>query len=220
MNTKTAYKEFLLRFNKLDTNFSTEIDEKKFCALFNKAQNHYVKNLLKNESSNKVVENTLQLLLESSILNGIHSNDIYLVDLPKDFLWSIRVSCQDTKCKNTLNCRLVNESSVNNLLQNPNWKPSVEWEETFYTLGKDQLRIYLDNFRVENCNLVYYKEPPKVDIKTGLKNIYDLDSQDVNPIWKETITEEIIDIAVLIASSDVSDVANFTSKSQLKPLNS
>ena len=220
MTTKTAYKEFKLRFNKLDTNFSIELEEDKFCALFNKAQNHYVKNLLKTEAANKTTEAILQILLSENSFTGIHVNNVYLVDLPKDYLWVVRLSCKDTICKNILNCRLVSESSVNNLYQNPNWKPSVEWEETFYTIGNDKIRIYLDNFRLESCNLVYYKEPAKVDIKTGSNNIYGLPSQDVNPIWDETITQEIIDLAVLLASSDVSDTNNFTSKSQLRQINS
>jgi len=216
MTSKTAFSKFKIRFNKLDTNFSDELSEKVFCELFNKAQIHYVNRLLDVEGVTKDNQSILQQILKESKLTGIHQENVYLVNIPDDWNWIIRVNVVDTKCENTLNCLLVQESNVGRLLQNDNWKPSVEWEETIYTLGDNKLRIYTDNFRLKECNLVYYRNPIKIDIKTGRDNIDNLPSQDVNPEWNDSIVEEIIDLAVLIASTDVSDSNNFSSKAQLK----
>ena len=218
MTSKTAFAKFKLRFNKLDTNFSDELSEKIFCELFNKAQIHFVNKLLDTEAANKDNSSILQQILKNVKLTGIHQDNIYLVDIPEDWNWIIRVSCIDTKCNNTLNCLLVQEGNVGRLLQNENWKPSVEWEETIYTYGDNKLRIYLDNFRLKECNLVYYRNPIAIDIKTGKHNINDLPSTDINPEWADSIVEDIIDLAVLIASTDVSDNNNFQAKGQLRQI--
>lgn len=218
MTSKTAYKKFKLRFNRLDSNFSDEISTKDFCEVFNKAQYHYLNNLLAKEETNKETQTDLQVLLRDSKITGILEDNKFLVPLPDNWYWIKRVSCKDTKCENTLNCILIQESNVGRLLQNDNWRPSVEWEETFFTLGNHHLRIYVDNFRIKDIQVVYYKEPIKIDIKSGLDNIEGILSQDVDPEWTDNIVEQIIDLAVLITSSDLSDNNNFSSKAQLKQL--
>jgi hypothetical protein len=220
MDSKTAYRKFKLRLNKLDTNFSQHIDEKKFCELFNKAQYHYISSLVKSENVNKDNIHKLQQLVVDKDLVGSTQDNIYVVDLPTDWYWVIRVSCIDDKCKNTLNCILVQEGNVNRLLQLDGWKPSVEWEETIFTIGDNKLRIFTGDFGIQSCNLVYYREPIKIDIETGENNIYGVTSEDVNPEWSDDITEEIIDLAILIASTDISDTTLFQTKGQIKQITS
>lgn len=219
MTSKTAYDKFKLRFNKLDTNFSIELTELKFCELFNKAQYHFIDQLLKIESSTKENQKDLQQLLVDVNLTGVHSSNKYEVDLPDDWYWVVRANAiASNECGNVLNCILVDETIVNKLYQNSNWKPSLEWEETFFTIGANKVRIYTDDFRLKSCNLVYYREPIKIDIKTGEKNIYGEMSKDVNPEWNDSIVEEIIDLAVLIATTDTMDNGLFQAKSQLRPI--
>jgi hypothetical protein len=215
MTSRTAYKKFKLRLNRLDTNFEQNILEDVFCEIFNKAQIKFINRLVDQEDNNKDNQTNLQVLLKDETLKGVNKGNLFLVDLPKDWFWVKRLSATDTVCGNTLNCLLVQESNVGRLLQNTNWKPSVEWEETIYTLGGDKLRIYTDNFNLKDCNIIYYKEPRKIDIKTGEDNIEGNPSQDIDPEFSDNIVEEILDLAVLIATSDIADEVNFSSKAQL-----
>lgn len=205
-----------LRFNRLDTNFSSELSPKVICALFNKAQFIWIDQRLQVEESTKEVQSDLQTLLVDKMLSGVQIQNVYNVALPNDWYWIKRIEVQDIKCKNTLNCLMVQESNVGRLLQDENSRPDVEWEETFFTLGADNARIYVDNFSVTNPRVIYYRIPQLIDIRTSENNIYGLPSADVDPQWIDSITHQIIDIAVLIASTDIGDMQLFQSKKQLK----
>lgn len=220
MTSKTAFDKFKLRFNKLDTNFNFDLNSVKFCELFNKAQYMYISKLLETEDANKDIQRTLQSLLKDAEITGIQDDNKFIFDLPDNWFWVKRVTAvvKGKTCTSYLNCLPVAESNIGRLLQNENWKPSVEWEETIYSVGDGKLRIYVDNFRIIQAKVVYYREPVKIDIKSGDNNIYGLPSQDIDPEWNDSVVEDIIDLAVIIASSDVTDVNNFQSKLQLKQL--
>lgn len=215
MTSRTAFEEFKLRFNRLDTNFSADMSSFKFCALFNKAQFMYIDKLLMQEEANKETQSNLQTLLVDVIVSGVNYQNIYEVNLPDDWYWIKRLEVQDTKCKNILNCLLVQESNIGRLLQDENWRPDVEWEETIFTLGADKARVYVDNFQVSKPRIIYYRTPVLIDIQSGVNNIYGNLSTNVDPEWIDAITQQIIDLAVIIAASDIGDAQLFQSKAQL-----
>lgn len=221
MTSKTAYKKFKLRINRLDTNYSDNISEKDFCELFNKAQFHFVNDLLRQEEKDKITQTDLQTLLKDAELTGIHNSLFYEVEMPDDWYYVVRVSCIDNQCGLLINCILVQESNINRLLQDANWQPSIYWQETIFTLGNDNLRIYNvgdEGFEIKNTFLTYYRIPVKIDIKTPENNIDGLESEDIDPEWYDSIAERIIDLAVLIGSSDMDNTSNFQSKTQLRQI--
>ena len=221
MTSKNVYDYFRLQFNKLDTNYSQELSSAYVCALFNKAQYKFIDANTDKEEATKMIQSDLQSLLAVSILTGVHIRNVCEVVLPDDWYYIKRVSAIDAQCGNTLSCLLVQEGNIGRLLQNSNKSPSVEWEETIYTLGADNLRIYVDNFSIKEVECIYYKDPVHIDIQNNINgglNFYGLPSANVDPLWIDAIVHKIIDIAVLLAATDEGDVQLFQIKSQLLKL--
>lgn len=215
MKSKTAFDEFRLRLNRLDTNFSTEISPRKFCAIFNKAQFIWIDQKLEIEEGTKETQSDLQTLLSDIHTTGVQTDNIFNIQLPDNWYWIKRIEVKDTKCGNTLNCLMVQESNIGRLLQDENWRPDVEWEETIFTLGADNARVYVGNFSLTSPRIIYYRIPVLIDIKSDENNIYNLPSSNVDPEWVDAITHQIIDLAIMITASDIGDTQLFQTKAQL-----
>ena len=62
MTPQTAYKEFLLKVNKNDTNANIKIPKSQFVLLFNEEKNIFVEDKIKNEESSAEIEAISELL--------------------------------------------------------------------------------------------------------------------------------------------------------------
>jgi hypothetical protein len=206
MDAKQILKKLRLRLNKLDTNFSKSIDNKDGCELYNKARIDYIANKLRSEDANKSIIHTLQALNTQVSVSSI-SYDIYTsFKIPKDFIWISNIQCIDSICKKSIKCHLIGMSDVSEKYHSATWQPSHVWEETFYTLSSDEIRLYKKEFEIEQINLSYYKKPLPISMIEG---------EEIGCIFTDDIVEDIIDLAVIICASDIGDASIFQSKASL-----
>lgn len=191
------------RLNKLSSNSKQNIEPYSFVYAFNKAQAHWVEDRIKVEEANKVRTQEIQQLLKTSTLNCINS----LIDFPTDFLHIERVTPNASKnqCFKALySTHLVEEGNLPELITNDSTKPSFEWEETFYTLQDNKIKIYSTDFDIKTAEVVYYRRPIQVDI-VGYEKLDKTLSTSIDPEFNDASLQEILDITVAVLSADIAD---------------
>lgn len=191
------------RLNKLSSNSQQNIEPYSFVYAFNKAQSHWVEDRIKVEEANKVRTQEIQQLLKTTQLTATNN----LIDFPKDFLHIERITPYASKnqCDRFLySTHQVEEGNIPELITNDSTKPSFEWEETFFTLQDNKIKIYSTDFDIKSAEVVYYRRPIQVDI-AGYEKLDTTLSINIDPEFNDSSLQEILDITVAILSADISD---------------
>ena len=182
------------KLNKWSSNSGQNVPERVFIDTFNEAYLHWYNRLIKIKDKNQDIQESLQTFLREECIKPKKGKLSLLIDLPEDYFYYSRVygNCTNGECEHEVYANPREESNVNRLLKDGFHKPSFVWQDTFFTLGKDQIRFYTDNFNCDDIVLVYYKCPTLL-IKDGKIEIDKVD------------LEEVIDLTVQILSGDIQD---------------
>lgn len=206
-----------LRLNKLASNDYDNLEDWVIAEAFNKAQvdwcrrNLHGLNILKegDEQSTRRIDD-FQVLLTPYRLNLTKMDKYQEGSLPDDYLHWKRVSANATSdcCENPLPMviYLAEHANVDVLLTDSNKKPDFLWGESFATLSSGKVQLYHNNeFEyVSPANLLYYKQPQKIqlanvdDVYTGNITVVEKESE-----LKDDLIEIIIDETVKILSGDI-----------------
>lgn len=202
MTVLESYQYVQSRMNKLSSNSKDNIPKYAFVQAFNAVQLQWVEDRIKlKEASDIRINETQQLLKEVSII-PVKEDSYYKVKLPEDYFHYNR-STSLTPCE--IANRLVKESNINTLLNNANWKPSLEWGETLATIVNGHLKIYVDNFSISQVNLVYYRYPVDINMSTGHNDINGNPTTDIDPEFKGSSLIEILNQTCLLLGADNMD---------------
>lgn len=209
------------RLNKIDSNDFDNIENHYILEAFNKAQLEWVRKTLHgnniykegDEQSKRRIED-LNVLLKTVDYPFI-KKDIYVESniLPTDYLYfkSCYINVEKDCCKKNMVVYLAENENVGILLRDYNKKPSFEWGETFCTLLANRVRVYTNGeFDVNNLFITYYQKPVIVE-KAGVFNVYSnaVSGADVEPIFRDDVTEVIIDVAVSILAGDIENTIQY-----------
>lgn len=206
MNVNTVYQIVKDRLNKGSTSFNQNISERQFVFAFNKMQLHWMNTRIKlDEADQNIQESLQQFIIEKESTPSTILKEYISIKLPENYFRYKRVKgivCG--KCGINVYAYPREESNANRLLSDSNQMPSLEWEETFFTLGNDLVKFYTDNkFKCEKILLVYYRTPLSIDMKEII------DSQtthsDIDPEIDKIELEEVIDLTVRLLSGDIKD---------------
>ena len=210
------------RLNKIDSQDYDNIECWTIVEAFNKAQVEWSRrqlhgiNLVKegDEQSTRRKDD-LQVLLRTHDLVLANKDYYYRAPLPLDYLQWKRVDAyakKDCCNKRRMTIYLAEEGNLNQLLRDKSKQPSFEWSETFATLIDNTVHIYTNNdFDVESGDLVYYRQPVKIQIQgcvdpyTGQASPINVDSE-----FKDDIVELIIDEAAAILAGDIESGNQFS----------
>ena len=203
------------RLNKLDSQDYDNLECWQIVESFNKAQVEWARrqlhgiNIVKegDEQSTRRKDD-LQVLLSKQSLNLTDKEYYFKAPIPEEYLQWKRVDVyakQDCCDKRRMTVYLAEEGNLNQLLRDDNKKPSFEWSETFATLIGNDVNIYTNNdFQVSSADLVYYRQPIKIQIQGCIDPYTNLQStQNVECEFKDDIIELIIDEAVGILAGDI-----------------
>ena len=169
MTPQTAYKEFLLKVNKNDTNANIKIPKSQFVLLFNEEKNIFVEDKIKSEESSVEIEAISELLEldKPLVLESVSKiKDDY--KLPEDFLrrTTSYVLADKGACKdNVMVAWIIKAKNRDIYLQNANLRPSFEYQETFAILNNDKISFYKTDFNITEAYLNYYRMPKDLDIE-------------------------------------------------------
>ena len=210
------------RLNKLDSNDYDNIECWQVVEAFNKAQVEWSRrqlhgiNLVKegDEQSTRRKDD-LQVLLRTHDLVLANKDYYFRAPLPLDYMQWKRVDAyakKDCCDKRRMTVYLAEEGNLNQLLRDKSKQPNFEWSETFATLIDNTVHIYTNNdFDVESGDLVYYRQPVKIQIQgcvdpyTGQASPVNVDSE-----FKDDIVELIIDETVSILAGDMESGNQFS----------
>ena len=210
------------RINKLDSQDYDNINCWQVVESFNKAQVEWTRrqlhgiNIVKegDEQSTRRKDD-LQVLLNTQDLSLVDKNDYYFGNLPTDYLQWKRVDVfASSECcdKRRMTVYLAEEGNLNQLLRDKLKQPSFAWAETFATLINNTVHVYTNNeFDVTDANLVYYRQPIKIQINgcsdpyTGVQSTVEVQCE-----FKDDIIELIIDEAVAILAGDIESGNQFS----------
>lgn len=207
------------RLNKLDSKDYDNLECWQISEAFNKAQIEWVRrqlhggNLYKEgtEQSIKRIDD-LQILLTTYTLNG-NNVDLFFEssNLPKNYLQFNKVSIKGIKdkCKaSNFKIFLAEESDVEILLSDENYKPSFNWRETFNTIIDNKIRIYTNSdFKIQEATLTYFRNPKEIRILDCIN--LDTGSEyntEQTCEFKDDIVEVIIDMAASILAGDIESI--------------
>lgn len=206
MTIQQTYLSFEFRLNKLGSNANQKVDYPQFINLMNKAQLHWAEERIKIAERDTIrVDETQQLLREQEI-TMTRMGDVWYGDIPEDYFHFKRSHSISTKCGDFVNNIFVEEGNINALLVDENSKPSMEWGETLLTLRDNRITIYAD-FDLKKTYLVYYRLPRLMGIQ-GYQTLSG-PSVSIDPEWTGSNLEEIIDLAVQIATGDINDTQRY-----------
>lgn len=210
------------RLNKLDSQDFDNITCWQIVEAFNKAQVEWTRrqlhgiNLTKegDEGSTRRKDD-LQILLETFDLNVADKEYYYTAPLPEDYLQWKRVDVitrKDCCDKRPMMVYLAEEGNLRELLRDKAKQPSFEWGETFATLKGGNVNIYTnDEFDIDQADLVYYRQPIKIQIQGCVDPYTNLESTtEVESEFKDDIIELIIDEAASILAGDIESGNQFS----------
>lgn len=205
------------KLNKLSTNSHQVIElEDKILAL-NEAQLKLIKQKLDSNNalrggfeSFKKRYDDLQRLVENAINHSLPlierdknlhrwSADIEALTPRYMFYVDSYILADKGPCKNKIiwvNQDLTRTSDVSILLNNSNYKPSFEYQETFCIISTDEISIFTDGtFTPKDIYISYIRYPRYID-KEGYTRLDGTPSIDENSELNEYLEDELVDLTV------------------------
>lgn len=193
MTSENAYIKFLIKINKGSTQFNATIDKSIFCSLYNEAQRRWLNKNTPETTSDEV--NNVQSIITPVILYPTNvSFEFVEFDLPKDWFASADsyVLANQGECKNRIiNLYQVKSISVRKLMADDSSEPSFDFEESFYTIEHNKIKVYKKNFDIVNLSFNYYKEPKDIQIAGGV-NIDGTPMINIDPDLADIFVDQII----------------------------
>lgn len=152
--------------------------------------------------------NDLQnLIVQFEKLPATSSSDIYtsykadLSTLANNYFLPLEITTTCTKgaCSNRVVSltNMVRHGDLQVLLNNNNYKPSFEYQETIGLISDNQLYIYTDGtFTVNDIYITYLRYPIEMN-KSGYINFDGTPSTDVNCELEDSLEDELLNLAIL-----------------------
>jgi hypothetical protein len=198
------------RLNALSTNYGDNIPKHTFVRTFNAAQTVWVESRSKINNTNSLREDELQQISISLPLTPTKKEGYWETSTPKDY-YHFRRAVALTPCEVFLYRK--NEEEVNRLLSDDNWKPSLDWKESFLTITGNKIRVYGD-FSISSIDFLYYRTPRLVNMADGYTDNQGNLNVDIDPEFQESSLIEILNDTVTILSSDNGDSFRYQTSAQ------
>ena len=199
-----AYEKVKDRLNQLSTNQGQTISKYSFICAFNKAQYRWFERKIQYKERDQSTQEDLQKFLKEVCLAPTKNKLGHLdINLPEDYYFYQRVYGKCKKgCEQEVYAYPREEANVNRLLNDSFHKPSFGWQETFFTLGNNKLRFYIDDFDCKEIVLVYYRCPKEIDME-GVCYPDGKIGTDCNTEFDKGQLEELLDLTVQIMAADI-----------------
>lgn len=173
MTSIEAYKRFLLKINKNDTNTNIKVNKGEFVLIFNEQARIWLADQIKKYSDTYEKNDVSSLLSYDNELEKVRDNESYSeFKLPNDYFdyessYSIasRKDCKDRKLYNWD----FKGKNRNVLERDENENPSFDYEETLINPSEDKLLVFKTDFEISKQYLTYFKEPNNIDIEGYIK---------------------------------------------------
>jgi hypothetical protein len=133
--------------------------------LFNESQNKYLSITLQQRGVDDVRNIQKFLILDEKVEPTSEDFNKFNFPLPEKYfdLADVRAIATKSNCSDLINLFEVQTENLNEIIQDEYNKPSFEWRESFYTINSDNLSVYVDNFKISEILLNYYRYPNRIE---------------------------------------------------------
>jgi hypothetical protein len=165
ITVEQAYERYLLKTQKNATNDGAATSRDIFCLLFNESQNKYLSITLQQRGVDDVRNIQKFLILDEKVEPTSEDFNKCNFPLPEKYfdLADVRAIATKDSCSDLINLFEVQTENLNEIIQDEYNKPSFEWRESFYTINSDNLSVYVDNFKISEILLNYYRYPNRIE---------------------------------------------------------
>jgi hypothetical protein len=195
MTAIEAYKRLLLKINKNDTNSDIDISKGEFVLLFNEQKDRWLKEEIDEKSGDIDIQDLADVQVKYAPLTKTKDADRYSVfTLPTNFFnyVSAYAKCSNEDCSDVVvGCYPFKPKNENMLLEDANWQPSLEYEETVVDLSGNSIYVYRKDFNIDEVFLNYYREVGKIDV-SGYRKLDGTESTDIHPDISDVYVDEIL----------------------------
>jgi len=208
VSPELIYIKFLLKVNKGNSQGNIAIDKDRFVLIFNEVKNRWVESHLKDKDS-ILIDSIWEIVKTVNLTNGINIDGYTEFEIPFDFYELILANCeaQRESCRKTIFLREVKNHDKNTLRFNLNYKPDFDFEWSFCSLQGGYIRVYRDDFVVNNLTIEYYKVIPNIDIE-GYTHLDGSPSTNIGIEISEQYVDQIINLAAEEFMRDFQDPNN------------
>ena len=200
MTIQQVYNEFLYRINGLNSNIGQGVGGLgAFVSVFNQAQYSLVNQILARDEATDVEVELLSFLLKEVELTGAIRETYNTYNLPENFehYKSGKVEATKGTCSHDLEIYSAKAGSIDTLYNDEMYGPSFEYEQTLGLKVGTKYNVYRKDFSLGKLTLLYYTEPPAVDIE-GYTQDDNSASTNIDPIFTGRALELILDQAFLL----------------------
>jgi hypothetical protein len=195
MTSTEAYKRLLLKVNKKDTNSDIDISKGEFVLLYNEQKDRWLGEKILEKQNRDDIFDLEAMQVKYKMLDRVDNRDTYTTfELPDNYFAYISSysECSSGECGGVIVRHYpFKPKNENTLLENANFEPSVEFEETIVDLSDNKLFVYRKDFTVDKTFLNYYREVGKIDI-VGYRKLDGSMSTDVDPDILDVYVDEIL----------------------------
>lgn len=193
MTIQEAYKRFLLKINKNDTDDEVRIPIEEFILYFNEESLKWLSSKIRQKNSTDDINDLYELLVEDLELSEFsekkNHNDFKLPEDYFHFVSAIALA-EKNNCEKELFIHNIKPKDKNSWLQDEMNKPSFEWEETISIISRDTIQVYKEDFDISKINLSYYRQPVKISIAGSI----DFDGKPTKTVHPELSDENVNEI--------------------------
>lgn len=222
ITSENIYIKFLSKNNKNNTNSNIKIPKSLFVLLFNEQKRKFLyQELVQQESTDDIDEFNEILNLDISLIKISDSSLKTDFKLPVDFLKRSSGYIKATKgdCKdNILITWFIKPKNRDVLLQNENYKPSFEYNETLAIINNNNVSVFKTDFDVNSFYLSYYKDPVDIDVE-GYTDVFGNQSKNINTTLSSLSIDKILDRTVVEVSSNFQNIEQLQVALQRQQLN-
>ncbi len=210
MTITDCYQYIQDRLNALSTNYGNNVPKHIFVRTFNAAQTTWVEERCKISSSNILRIDEIDILSTPYEFVPVKKEGYWEGPLPSDY-YHFRRALGFTPCQ--LFIYPKKEEEVNRLLSDDNWKPSLDWAESFVTISGKKLKVYGD-FNIDRVELLYYRVPTLVNMGDGYSDEFGNPNVNINPEFQESSLIEILTMTVNQLAADNGDSFRYQTSGQ------
>ena len=224
---KNLHYGFLRRANKVDSLQDVNFYVPQIDDYLNEALSIFIKETAKEVEYNQNRIDDLKNLMEFNKPLAIDcKKDFCTAKLPENYYRLVRIETIASKdgCIDKIKTYPIQFDDINNFLESSEYKPSFYWRETGYEIVENDILIWTNNdFKIKDVKLTYLSKHPRLgNPEDSFEGKYTLpDGTDVKQqsllLDNADQPNIIMDLAVLLASTDINDI-NFQIK-QNKILN-
>ena len=178
------YTRCLVKIEKNGTNDNVSFDYSRFVYIANEAFIKFVEKIYDDKNSDEIryIQN---LLVEEKLSQKDKEEKYTSFSLPKNFLnhSSVNAKVSNDSCKTSTDIELFEIKDIDRdvILNDEFNNPSFKYREAPYNFSDDSLKIFTEDFKVDEVLLNYYRYPREIklidedDPEQGLDDSYSLD---------------------------------------------